>query len=181
MIHLAPSYPMFPPPVPSPRYRAPEVLLRSTYYNSPIDIWALGCIMAEVYTFRPLFPGNSEVDEIFKICSVLGTPTKVGVWCAVSVLPTNGLICFPISVCTRAESPGTWLIDCLSSLFPQLANLARGPEACNCNELQVSYNGPHKSPHAHSLSIRGRSEANVRHASLGPSEEAHHCSGKGQE
>ena len=59
------------------RYRAPEVLLRSTNYNSPIDLWAVGCIMAEVYTFRPLFPGASEVDEIFKVCSILGTPTKV--------------------------------------------------------------------------------------------------------
>ena len=55
-------------------YRAPEVLLRSTNYSSPIDVWAVGCIMAELYTFRPLFPGNSEIDEIFKICSVLGTP-----------------------------------------------------------------------------------------------------------
>ena len=35
-----------------------------------------GCIMAELYTFRPLFPGNSEIDEIFKICSVLGTPDR---------------------------------------------------------------------------------------------------------
>merc|ERR1740123_2086979 len=56
-------------------YRAPEVLLRSTMYSAPIDIWAVGCIMAELYTFRPLFPGNSEIDEIFKICSVLGTST----------------------------------------------------------------------------------------------------------
>uniref|UniRef100_A0A671R731 non-specific serine/threonine protein kinase n=1 Tax=Sinocyclocheilus anshuiensis TaxID=1608454 RepID=A0A671R731_9TELE len=58
------------------RYRAPEVLLRSPVYSSPIDIWAVGCIMAELYTLRPLFPGNSEVDEIFKICQVLGTVKK---------------------------------------------------------------------------------------------------------
>lgn len=57
-------------------YRAPEVLLRSPVYSSPIDIWAVGCIMAELYTLRPLFPGNSEVDEIFKICQVLGTVKK---------------------------------------------------------------------------------------------------------
>ncbi|XP_073482765.1 serine/threonine-protein kinase ICK isoform X1 [Aquarana catesbeiana] len=57
-------------------YRAPEVLLRSTNYNSPIDVWAVGCIMAEVYTLRPLFPGSSEIDTIFKICQVLGTPKK---------------------------------------------------------------------------------------------------------
>lgn len=39
-------------------YRAPEILLRSTSYNSPIDLWALGCIMAELYMLRPLFPGE---------------------------------------------------------------------------------------------------------------------------
>uniref|UniRef100_A0A3Q2NVF3 non-specific serine/threonine protein kinase n=1 Tax=Fundulus heteroclitus TaxID=8078 RepID=A0A3Q2NVF3_FUNHE len=58
-------------------YRAPEVLLRSSTYSSPIDLWAVGCIMAELYTLRPLFPGNSEVDEIFKICQVLGTVKKM--------------------------------------------------------------------------------------------------------
>uniref|UniRef100_A0A3Q0SXA8 non-specific serine/threonine protein kinase n=1 Tax=Amphilophus citrinellus TaxID=61819 RepID=A0A3Q0SXA8_AMPCI len=57
-------------------YRAPEVLLRSSSYSSPIDIWAIGCIMAELYTLTPLFPGNSEVDEILKICQVLGTLKK---------------------------------------------------------------------------------------------------------
>jgi serine/threonine protein kinase len=45
-------------------------------YSAPIDIWAVGCIIAELYTFRPLFPGSSEIDELFKICSVLGTPDK---------------------------------------------------------------------------------------------------------
>ncbi|XP_055851599.1 cyclin-dependent kinase-like 2 isoform X2 [Episyrphus balteatus] len=57
-------------------YRAPEVLLHSTHYGSSIDLWAMGCIMSELYTFRPLFPGSSEVDQLFKICSVLGTPSK---------------------------------------------------------------------------------------------------------
>lgn len=56
-------------------YRAPEVLLRSTTYNSPIDTWAMGCIMAELFTLRPLFPGSSEGDQLYKICSVLGSPT----------------------------------------------------------------------------------------------------------
>lgn len=59
------------------RYRAPEVLLHSTRYGSGIDLWAVGCILAELYTFRPLYPGSSEVDQLFKICSVLGTPDKV--------------------------------------------------------------------------------------------------------
>lgn len=57
-------------------YRAPECLLRSNVYSSPVDIFALGCIMAELYLGRPLFPGTSESDQLFKICSVLGTPTS---------------------------------------------------------------------------------------------------------
>jgi len=57
-------------------YRAPEVLMRSRNYSAPVDVWAVGCIMAELYTLTPLFPGSSELDEIFKICQVLGVPTK---------------------------------------------------------------------------------------------------------
>ena len=43
-------------------YRAPEILLKSIHYNSPVDIFALGCIMAELYLLKPLFPGNNELD-----------------------------------------------------------------------------------------------------------------------
>lgn len=57
-------------------YRSPELLLRATTYNSPIDLWACGCIMAELFLQAPLFPGASEADQIFRICKVLGTPTK---------------------------------------------------------------------------------------------------------
>lgn len=56
-------------------YRAPELLLHSTDYNWAVDIWALGCITGELYTLRPMFPGRSEIDQIFKICQVLGTPS----------------------------------------------------------------------------------------------------------
>lgn len=57
-------------------YRAPELLLQSRSYNSPIDTWAIGCIMAELFTLNPLFPGSSEHDQIYKICAVLGSPTQ---------------------------------------------------------------------------------------------------------
>lgn len=49
--------------------------MRSTHYNSPIDTWACGCIMAELFSMGALFPGTSEADQVYKICSVLGTPT----------------------------------------------------------------------------------------------------------
>lgn len=57
-------------------YRAPELLLRSTNYNSPVDIFAAGCIMAELFMGRPLFAGSSEGDQLMKVCSVLGSPSK---------------------------------------------------------------------------------------------------------
>ena len=57
-------------------YRAPEILLRSTNYNSPVDIFACGAMMAEYYMLRPLFPGNNETDQIYKTCAVLGSPTQ---------------------------------------------------------------------------------------------------------
>ncbi|KAF3648016.1 Serine/threonine-protein kinase MAK [Capsicum annuum] len=57
-------------------YRAPEILLQSHIYGPAVDMWAMGAIMAELFSLRPLFPGSSEADEIYKICSVIGTPTK---------------------------------------------------------------------------------------------------------
>lgn len=57
-------------------YRAPECLLKSTIYNSRIDIWALGCIMIELYNFKPIFTGNTEKEVLFKICSIIGSPSN---------------------------------------------------------------------------------------------------------
>ncbi len=55
-------------------YRAPEILLRSSNYNSPIDRWACGGVLAELFTLKPLFPGSSEADQLYKICAILGSP-----------------------------------------------------------------------------------------------------------
>ncbi|CAL4937071.1 unnamed protein product [Urochloa decumbens] len=55
-------------------YRAPEVLLQSSAYTPAIDMWAVGAILAELFTLTPLFPGESETDQLYKICTVLGTP-----------------------------------------------------------------------------------------------------------
>lgn len=43
-------------------YRAPEIILKASNYNSPVDIFAMGCIMAELFLMSPLFCGNSEID-----------------------------------------------------------------------------------------------------------------------
>jgi len=56
-------------------YRSPEVLLKSSY-ASPVDVWSCGCIFAELFTRRPLFPGQSENDQLAKIFEVIGSPSE---------------------------------------------------------------------------------------------------------
>lgn len=67
-------------------YRAPELLLGSKYYSTAVDVWSIGCIFAEMVTGKPLFPGDSEIDLLFKIFSLLGTPDE-RVWPGVTSLP----------------------------------------------------------------------------------------------
>jgi serine/threonine protein kinase len=55
-------------------YRAPECTLKSNNYDEKIDIWAIGCIMAELYTLKPIFPGIDEFDQLNRIIKVTGTP-----------------------------------------------------------------------------------------------------------
>eukprot|EP01038_Epipyxis_sp_PR26KG_P013244 gene13244-17750_t len=58
-------------------YRAPELLFGAKFYSVGIDIWAIGCIFAEMILRTPLFPGDSsDIDQLAKIFNVLGTPTK---------------------------------------------------------------------------------------------------------
>eukprot|EP00048_Salpingoeca_helianthica_P007789 m.114900 g.114900 ORF g.114900 m.114900 type:complete len:312 (-) comp14436_c0_seq1:326-1261(-) len=67
-------------------YRAPEILLGAKQYACSVDIWAIGCIFAEMVNKRPLFPGDSEIDELFRIFRVLGTPTEE-MWPGVTSFP----------------------------------------------------------------------------------------------
>ena len=67
-------------------YRAPEILLGSKHYSTPVDVWSIGCIFVEMVNQKPLFPGDSEIDELFKIFRVLGTPTEE-TWPGVASLP----------------------------------------------------------------------------------------------
>lgn len=58
-------------------YRAPEVLLRAGEYSAPVDIWAVGAMAVEVATLKPLFPGGNEVDQVWRVCEIMGSP---GTW-----------------------------------------------------------------------------------------------------
>jgi serine/threonine protein kinase len=55
-------------------YRPPDILLGSTHYSTSIDMWSIGCILAELLLLYPLFPGKNTEDQVRKIFKVLGTP-----------------------------------------------------------------------------------------------------------
>jgi len=55
-------------------YRAPEVLLRAGEYSAPVDMWAIGAMAVEIATLKPLFPGGNEVDQVWRVCEIMGSP-----------------------------------------------------------------------------------------------------------
>jgi cyclin-dependent kinase len=67
-------------------YRAPELLLGANRYSTSVDVWSIGCIFAEMASGMPLFPGRSDIDQLFKIFQRRGTPTAE-TWPAVLRLP----------------------------------------------------------------------------------------------
>ena len=73
-------------------YRAPEVLLGTTY-ATPVDIWSCGCILAELISRKPLFPGKYETDQLAKIFQLLGTPA-VADWPDKSPVLRNNFVNF---------------------------------------------------------------------------------------
>lgn len=67
-------------------YRSPEILLGSTHYSTPVDLWSIGCIFVEMHNRQPLFPGDSEIDQLYRIFRQLGTPDEA-MWPKVTQLP----------------------------------------------------------------------------------------------
>ena len=72
-------------------YRSPELLYGSKTYDFTVDIWSAGAVIGELMLLRPLFPGNSDIDQMAKVFQVMGTP-----------------------------SPSTWPVSCAPSEFTSL-------------------------------------------------------------
>ncbi|XP_032245649.1 cyclin-dependent kinase 10 isoform X4 [Phoca vitulina] len=70
-------------------YRAPELLLGTTTQTTSIDMWAMGCILAELLAHKPLLPGTSEIHQVDLIVQLLGTPSE-NIWPGFSRLPLVG-------------------------------------------------------------------------------------------
>jgi len=87
-------------------YRAPELLMGAHFYSTAVDIWSLACIFAEIVRGKALFGGDSEIDQLFRIFKILGTPSTTN-WPGLTNLP-DYKNCFPkwAGGELRAEVPG---------------------------------------------------------------------------
>ncbi|KAJ0495775.1 putative protein-serine/threonine kinase CMGC-CDK-CCRK family [Helianthus annuus] len=87
-------------------FRAPELLFGSENYGPEIDLWSLGCIISELFTLEPLFPGTSDIDQLSRIFNVLGNLNEE-VWPGCAQLPDYKIISFE-----KVENP-SGLASCL--------------------------------------------------------------------
>jgi mitogen-activated protein kinase 15 len=57
-------------------YRAPEILLGSNKYTKGVDMWSLGCILAELLLGKPVFPGTSTLNQLDRVMEIIGRPSS---------------------------------------------------------------------------------------------------------
>ncbi|XP_069679877.1 cyclin-dependent kinase 7 isoform X2 [Periplaneta americana] len=117
-------------------YRAPELLFGARMYGGGIDMWAIGCILAELLLRVPFFPGESDLDQLTRIFQVLGTPTDE-TWPSVKELPDY--VQFKMFPGTPMRHIFTAAGDDLLDLLAKLLSVCP-LDRCNCHEaLQSPY------------------------------------------
>ena len=75
-------------------YRPPELLFASRSYSFSADVWSAGVVIGELMSLRPLFPGINDIDQMFRVFQVLGSPSPE-VWPGVEALPDYNKVSFP--------------------------------------------------------------------------------------
>jgi len=111
-------------------YRAPDVLMGSRKYSTPVDIWSIGCIFAEMANGRPLIPGKTDEDQLLKTFKLLGTPSEAS-WPSIIELP-DWKADFPQyepqpwpSIVPTLDEQGTDLMSKFLQFFPDKRTPAR--------------------------------------------------------
>ncbi|CAH4037203.1 mitogen-activated protein kinase 1 [Pieris rapae] len=108
-------------------YRAPEIMLNSKGYTKSIDIWSVGCILAEMLSNRPIFPGKHYLDQLNHILGVLGSPGQEDLDCIINEKARGYLESLPY----KPRVPWT-------QLFPNAE-----PRALDLLDKMLTFN-PHK-------------------------------------
>ncbi|XP_077996322.1 mitogen-activated protein kinase 1-like [Glandiceps talaboti] len=108
-------------------YRAPEIMLNSKGYTKTIDMWSVGCILSEMLSNKPLFPGKHYLDQLNLILNVLGSPTADDLQCIINDKARGYLMALPF----KPTVP--W-----QKIFPQA-----DPKALDLLDKMLTFN-PHK-------------------------------------
>lgn len=103
-------------------YRPPEVLLSARYYSEKVDIWGVGCMFSECFLKRPLFQGETDIDQLSKIFGIRGSPTK-DTWQDSDKLPLSiqfeETLGYPLSkILTNASAKAVSIIEDMLQLDP---------------------------------------------------------------
>uniref|UniRef100_A0A8C5DZ84 Mitogen-activated protein kinase n=1 Tax=Gouania willdenowi TaxID=441366 RepID=A0A8C5DZ84_GOUWI len=106
-------------------YRAPEIMLNSKGYSKSIDIWSVGCILAEMLSNKPLFPGKHYLDQLNHILGVLGSPCPEDLNCIINMKARNYLQSLPHKptipwekIYSKADSKALHLLDRMLTFNP---------------------------------------------------------------
>jgi len=106
-------------------YRAPEIMLNSKGYTKSIDIWSVGCILAEMISNRPIFPGKHYLDQLNHILGVLGSPSREDLNCIINDKARAYLVSLPekrqvpwASLYARADVKALDLLDKMLTFNP---------------------------------------------------------------
>lgn len=98
-------------------YRAPELILGEENYGPEIDVWSMGCVIAEMFIGEPIFTGKNSKDQFVKIMSVLGTPTPEDIYTMNPNIQTNLPQVKPVGLKRRFKNPDPLMLDLLSKIL----------------------------------------------------------------
>ncbi|NXO31636.1 CDKL2 protein, partial [Cisticola juncidis] len=90
-------------------YRAPELLVGDSKYGRPVDVWAVGSLITEMLTGEPLFPGDSEIDQLFQITKCLG-----------NLIPRQQELFYKNPLFAGLKLPEVMELESLEKRYPQL-------------------------------------------------------------
>uniref|UniRef100_A0A8C9V3U1 Cyclin-dependent kinase 10 n=1 Tax=Scleropages formosus TaxID=113540 RepID=A0A8C9V3U1_SCLFO len=119
-------------------YRAPELLLGSKTQTTAVDMWAVGCILAELLAHKPLLPGSSEIQQVDLIVQLLGTPNE-NIWPGFSRLPLVGQYSLRKQPYNNLKNKFTWLSEAGLRLLNLLFMFNPQRRATAKDSLESSY------------------------------------------
>ena len=151
-------------------YRAPELLLGATDYGASIDLWSVGCILAELFVGKPIMPGRTEVEQMHKIFKLCGSPSE-DYWkrkklpYATSFKPQNSYKRQIADTFKNFPSTALALVDKLLSMEPErrgTATSALNTEFFTTDPLPCDPSSLPKFPPSKELDVRRKDKESIR-------------------